>query len=537
MKVNKSKITVDTNSFDGEENVEERFNLMEDTLTFMYEGDKNRDASSKIRGFLYQDYITIDFLLKDDVNYVYTECLEDIDVFYEDGCVEFVQVKYYPKTDINKKEVFTDLYYQYLRFKILNNNSNIKTKLVIHSKQEVLEPNINIMKEFVGLKRENDNDDNNNNTPLNNPKEWLECNVHILKKKEEQKTKLFEKKASNISIGSFIDKFSIRNELEINEYREELMNQLVEKINRTDEDNKEILLGLAITYIQKRYMSNDTNLEQFKLEQFKIGKSDFMEHIKKAVKSYTDELIVSYLVGKASETYEDIIIHNELDELQINMMDLIYQKTVKWITTVADKSDGQYKLLYTFSRDEYRDISNYKSLQLDKRAKKIFECKDTYILFLKYMWKIILDVCQERIESESDIYKNIEFLDPTKYINLENEYICFNFPEDVSSVILPPCASSEFGGLKRKIVARMVELKNKPKKWFWENNEIKNGENYYNYSTANIKEGTTVANITDDKDIFYVKCMNCIKIDEGDWCKREKCKDSIFSPNCIKESN
>lgn len=83
----------------------------------------------------------------------------------------------------------------------------------------------------------------------------------------------------------------------------------------------------------------------------------------------------------------------------------------------------------------------------------------------------------------------------------------------------------------------MVELKNKPKKWFWENNEIKNGENYYNYSTANIKEGTTVANITDDKDIFYVKCMNCIKIDEGDWCKREKCKDSIFSPNCIKESN
>ena len=531
MKVNKSKITVDTNSFDGEENIEDRFNLMEDTLTFMYEGDKNRDASSKIRGFLYQDYTTIDFLLKDDVKYVYTECLEDIDVFYEDGCVEFVQVKYYPKTRINKKEVFTDLYYQYLRFKILNNNLNIKTKLVIHSEKEVSEPNINIMKEFVGLKRENDN------TTLNDPKEWLECNVHIFKKKEEQKTKLFEKKASDSSIDSFIDKFSICNELGINEYREELMNRLGEKINRTDEDNKEILLGLAITYIQKRYMSNDTNLEQFKLEQFKIGKSDFIEHIKKAVKSYTDELIVSYLVGKASETYEDIIIHNELDELQINMMDLIYQKTVEWITTVADESEGQYKLLYTFSRDEYRDISNYKSLQLDKRAKKIFECKDTYILFLKYMWKIILDVCQERIESESDIYKNIEFLDPTKYINLENEYICFNFPEDVSSVILPPCASSEFGGLKRKIVARMVELKNKPKKWFWENNKIKNGENYYNYSTAHIKEGTTVANITDDKDIFYVKCMNCIKIDEGDWCKREKCKDSIFSPNCIKESN
>ena len=28
-------------------------------LSVMYEGDKNRDASSKIRGFLFQDYVAI----------------------------------------------------------------------------------------------------------------------------------------------------------------------------------------------------------------------------------------------------------------------------------------------------------------------------------------------------------------------------------------------------------------------------------------------------------------------------------------------
>ena len=42
----------------------------------MYEGDKARDASSKIRGFLFQDYITIMCLLKNEAEYVCTEYLD-----------------------------------------------------------------------------------------------------------------------------------------------------------------------------------------------------------------------------------------------------------------------------------------------------------------------------------------------------------------------------------------------------------------------------------------------------------------------------
>ena len=44
-------------------------------LSVMYEGDKNRDASSKIRGFLFQDYVAIMSLLKKQVKYVCLECL------------------------------------------------------------------------------------------------------------------------------------------------------------------------------------------------------------------------------------------------------------------------------------------------------------------------------------------------------------------------------------------------------------------------------------------------------------------------------
>ena len=53
-------------------------------LSVMYEGDKNRDATSKIRGFLFQDYVAIMSLLKNQVKYICLEYLEDVDVFFED---------------------------------------------------------------------------------------------------------------------------------------------------------------------------------------------------------------------------------------------------------------------------------------------------------------------------------------------------------------------------------------------------------------------------------------------------------------------
>lgn len=83
-----------------------------DKLSVMYEGDKSRDASDKIRGFLFQDYVLIRCLLQNHVEYVCSEYLEDIDVFFEDGTFEFIQVKYYPKTSPKMGEISTDLYYQ-----------------------------------------------------------------------------------------------------------------------------------------------------------------------------------------------------------------------------------------------------------------------------------------------------------------------------------------------------------------------------------------------------------------------------------------
>ena len=101
-------------------------------LDLMFEGDSARDASSGIRGFLFQDYVTILCLLEDGVDYVCSEYLEDVDVFCSDGSFKFIQVKYYPESSPKMNEISTDLYYQYLRLRMLNSGLDAVPTLYIH---------------------------------------------------------------------------------------------------------------------------------------------------------------------------------------------------------------------------------------------------------------------------------------------------------------------------------------------------------------------------------------------------------------------
>ena len=73
----------------------------------------------------------------------------------------------------------------------------------------------------------------------------------------------------------------------------------------------------------------------------------------------------------------------------------------------------------------------------------------------------------------------------------------------------------------------------KPEKWFFENNNLSKGDNFYDYSTANVNNTLTVADLGEDG--FYIECMDCIGIDEEDWEKTETCGKCIFTERCIKE--
>lgn len=311
---------------------------------------------------------------------------------------------------------------------------------------------------------------------------------------------------------------------------EKLEKEFPNYVKGSNEDNwPVILLGLAISYIQKRYSLVDPDFASLKFE-----KKDFTRYMLESSQTKTENIIVSYLVGIASEVYGDIIGDNGLSELQMALLDLIYRNTVCWIEDVANTVDGQYKLLNTFSLEEERKVSEYKTLSMDTRVIKIAECKLSYILFLEYMWKIILNLCQEKILQVEDITINIELLRPDHYIDGRvMEYVCFNFPDDkyVSHCVILPNPGGNFRRITRKIAGRMIKLSQKPEKWFYENNKILMGKNYYSYSQADIIENPTVADLGEDS--FYIECMDCIGIDEKEWSIPEICRDCIFSEKCV----
>lgn len=499
-------------------------------LEVMYEGDKNRDASNKIRGFLFQDYVTIMCLLKDNVKCVCSEYIEDIDVFYEDGRFEIIQVKYYPKTSPDRKEILTDLYYQFLRLKILGSSLKAVPSLYIHRDGKNNKPTLEEIKSYIVIKNGIPNTYSDDIEAV----DWLKDNVYA-KKKEEQKKILFNKMAAEDSIKEFIAGFNISKEDDINTYKGKLMGELAKEFPNPDNEEKWklILLGLAIVYIQKRYNSDNQNFEQLR-----INKEEFIEYIKDSVKTRTNQTIASYLVSIACDEYWEIISKNELSDLQANMLNTIYKNTVKWISKIGETVEGQYKILNTCSLQGYEDFEGYKQKNVDARLVRMAECKEAFTVFLDYLWKIILNICQEKVYDMTGISDKPELFDPYKYIDDSiTEYVCFNFPEDKSinySIILPP-VGGKFKRATENIVERMLKISQKPEKWFFENSKVKAGKNYYNYSTADVNEDPTVADLDLGKDIFYIKCMDCIKIDKGEWKEKETCGNCIFSDKCVNE--
>lgn len=503
-------------------------------LSAMYDGDKARDATDKIRGFLFQDYVTIMCLLQNDVEYVCSEYLEDVDVFFEDGKFEFIQVKYYPKTFPNMKEISTDLYYQYLRLQMLQSTLRAVPRLYIYRTQKVEKPTIDKMKEYIGLE---------SNLPktvayqnVEDSIAWLKKNVYTTNKKSEQKEKLFVAMASEDSLKEFVTKLDIVHQLDINQYKEKLLEELAEAYpNPNKDDNQEnwqmVLLGLAILYIQRRYTLDDPDFNQLRVE-----KAEFNQYMTEASEMKTEQTIVSYLVGIVCEGYREIINNNELSDLQTCMLNLVYQNTIQWVKEIGKTVDGQCRLLNTISRDEANKVASYRCATVDGRLRYLAECKLDLLVFLHYLWKIILNISQEKVNDETEIPEYFELFNPVHYmVSSVTDYVCLNFPEDkyVNHSVILPSAGGHFKGVKRKIVDRMVKMSPKPGKWFFENSKLTRGKNYYNYSTANINENPTVADLGEDS--FYIECMECIGIDEGEWGTQELCGDCIFSEKCVKE--
>lgn len=497
----------------------------------MYEGDKARDASAKIRGFLFQDLIAIEFLLEEKVLYVFLEFLEDVDVAYEDGSFKIIQVKYYPQTNpnTNMNEITTDLYYQYLLFSLLNSKSEeneeikIKPQLVIHSDKTLLKPDFIKMKEYIG-------------TDLTEKPELLSDIEIQLKneipklKKEERKKRVFSYGANEQSILNFLNDFEIIKRSRIQQLQNEIEIKLEKNfpsctISGIQEHRGEILMGLAIIFIQKRY-----KMEKSGLDDIRISKTDFEGYIQRYMTMCSDKSIVAYISAIATEEYEAIIWENDkLSVEQSLWLNIIYRNTIEWISECCDNVKGQFCIVNTLSSDEPKQILKFMDFDVCERLLKIAGCKENLKIFFRYLWKIIFDICSQY--ETFDLKKNEDLLKPQKYmVKSETEYICLHFPQDCveTSVILPP-AYGTFVSKKKNHWLRL--MKEKPRKWFMECDSKLAGKHEYDYSTAKIVENNLVTDL--NRDSFIIECMQCVKIDEGEWTEIDECKKCIFAEMCV----
>ena len=506
-----------------------------DKLTVMYEGDAARDAADKIRGFLFQDYVTIMRFFEPDVEAVFLEYLEDVAVCYTDGRFEITQVKYYPRSSWKKNEVSTDLYYTFLRTEMLKSSLNVIPCIYIKPNGEIKKPTAeyieNCIKKLIKTDRDLIKSVDYSAKTKGDPETWLKTEVYKESKKDEQKKILFSKMASKDSVERFSDKLKLEIiDKDISEFKESVMDKLISEYS-TPISNKEIekavLLGYAIMFIHRRYMNEQACP--------KIEKQEFDKYMNSYTGKY-DNAITGYLIECVQDKYNNIVSRNKFDDFQNHMIRQIYENTIQWISEITKDEDGQYQLLYTISTKELYRIAEYKNKKPFEKLLSMAECSSAFGTLLGYLWKIMLNICQEHIKNINEILGNEKLFDPTYYINDSvKEYVCFNFPEDWYSdmtVILPP-AADDFDGVKRKVIERVIKLSQKPQKWFYKNNDIIRGKNFYEYSTANVIENPTVVDLGEKS--FYIECMDCIRCGERDWDKPDACGKCIFSEKCQQE--
>ena len=500
----------------------------------MYECDQARDASANLRGFLFQDLVAIEFLLEEDVQYVASEFLEDVDVAYNDGNFKVIQVKYYPKTRPNMKEIATDLYFQYLRFDLLNNNSHnqnkikLKPQLVIYRDETVSKPDLAKMRSYIGTIL------SKKPTDLTDIELKLKSDIST-QKKELQKEQVFSNWSYEQSVIDFLNDFEIIKKSNIEQLQSEIENKLEiifqsYVVSELREQHRKILMGLAIIFIQGRYRTQPSGIEDIL-----IRKKDFIDYIQNHITFHNDKSIVAYISALATEEYEMIISENDgLSKDQSLRLNIIYRNTIEWIVEYCSNLEGQFCIVNTLSTDTRERVLKFLNYDVSERLLSIAGCKENLKSFFRYLWKIIFDISSE--SKEVELKKNEDLLKPQNYmVKTEKKYICFHFPYDYvkTSVILPPAYSGVFKSRKKNYCLRMME--EKPRKWFIACDSKFAGKYDYDYSTAKIVDPDSVIDL--EKDCFIVECMQCIKIDENEWSEIDDCRNCIFAEKCVERGN
>ncbi|PPK80663.1 hypothetical protein BXY41_106253 [Lacrimispora xylanisolvens] len=495
----------------------------------MYHGEGTRDASSKVRGFLFQDLIAVDELIKPQTEYVCSEYIED--VFTSAGNrVYIIQVKYYPKGSIIIKEIMRDLYYQYLRMKLYGYKGELIPVLAIHTKTIPEKPTLADMqgKDYINVNRVDCPQ-----LPLD-MEAWLAEHVYPLKKTDSE-NRFFEAFAWNDSIQSFLNALIITKDLgTLKSYREKIaskLNGLFSEYNIIDEDmRKNILLGLAVQYIQETYNDPPKNMETFHFR--KRDREIFIKYLSDHISTDTEANIAAYMRYVVMDCWDKIEKFNEqLTMAHINLLQFIRDTSADWIYRLGSNKSGQLQLLNTISMKDNDSLTDFIEWNVSKRLQVIYEHRNAIETFLRYFWKILFNINFDLIDRSLNQTDRVRLM-PEFYIDEhETRYLKIKFTDDVanSSVILSTPDSSRSGEELYCTFQRMKDFR--PEKWYMCGKY--HGKFSYEQNVSSIINNKTISILHQGQ--FRIECMECIRVDMECWHNTENCNKSIFLDKCIND--
>ena len=331
----------------------------------------------------------------------------------------------------------------------------------------------------------------------------------------------------------FLDRLNIKTQYQrIGEYRKELEDKINEEIKSTstisDENSrKTIAMGLAIRFIQDSYndVKNDNRTE---FEKKKRTRREFLDYLRRNTRLINEECIGAYLEGVVYDIWSEKEKDNpSLTQKQLELLHIIVGNTAKWISQLCNNIEGQKQLINTISRRTKEYVDEYEKFDIEKRLTIVKEHRAELEDYLCFLWKILFDVNQDLVDEEFN-GKIKEILRPENYIDKnENKIIQLNFNSNApTTVLLSGTGESRQGEKMRNILGRMSV--SKPELWYL----CGKNKGYFSYSQniSEIMQGLNVASI--DQGTFKIECMNCIKVDLGEWSKIDKCNDTIFSEKC-----
>lgn len=368
-----------------------------------YIGERKRDASSTIRGFVFQNLLAVEELIKEDTDCVFCEYVEDVTSLDKKGNCRIIQAKYYSSSlsTTVEKEVFREMYCQYLKLKNKGGLKNIKPVLSAFSTKKVEHPDRDTARNWI--------DDNLKQIKINNLSE-LETKGLDKAGRESAVINSFGSK-ENFEEYFAAYEVDLRTE-DLDKIRINLGNKLVDLLQDELEDSTfdylgrdeqgQILLGVSYLMVLEtfdRIKGKQDKEEDSILQHKQIKRMDFIKKLKSCIEEEDDQIIVKTVQSMIMEIYFSILSENpKLNQEQLQILEAIVNHTEEWIGELLCDKNGQYAFFNSVSFELYETVTAFKSMKVKRREKEFFRCFSGIKSSMKYLWKIMMNICTSKTD-------------------------------------------------------------------------------------------------------------------------------------------